>query len=63
MKKKDLTKRLAYLESLHDQLVTELTYLDELMRQVGFAGGIESFKETAIEMYQKGPQSEKDEIN
>lgn len=61
MKKKDLTKRLAYLESLHDQLITELTYLDELMRQVGFAGGIESFKETALEMYQKENGIERDE--
>ncbi len=61
MKKKDLIRRLAYLESLHDQLLTELTYLDALMRQVGFAGGIESFKETAMEMYQKS--HEKDEIN
>jgi len=61
MKKKDLIKRLAYLESLNDQLMTELTYLDELMRQVGFAGGIESFKETALEMYQEGQESEREE--
>lgn len=61
MKKKDLEKRLAYLESLHDQLVTELTYLDGLMRQVGFAGGIESFKETALEMYHKEQGMDRDE--
>lgn len=61
MKKKDLINRLAHLESVHDQLLTELTYLDTLMRQVGFSGGIEAFKETALEMYQKEQESEKDE--
>lgn len=61
MKKKDLVSRLAYLESLNDQLITEVTYLDELMRQVGFAGGTESFKETALEMYQKQQESEREE--
>ncbi|MCE2982376.1 MAG: hypothetical protein LW832_02300 [Parachlamydia sp.] len=52
MKKIDLQKKLAHLESLNDHLLTELGYVDHLMRLVGFAGGLETVKLTAKELYE-----------
>lgn len=52
--KKALEKKLAKLESIHDQLVTELGYVDRLMQLVGFSGGIVALKATAKELYEKG---------
>lgn len=50
MKKADLLKKIAYLESVNDHLLTELSYVDHLMRLVGFAGGLETVKATALEL-------------
>ena len=52
MTKKDLIKKVAHLESLNDHLLTELGYVDRLMRLVGFAGGLETVKLTAQELYE-----------
>lgn len=52
MKKVDLLKKIARLESLNDYLLTELGYVDHLMRLVGFAGGLETVKLTARELYE-----------
>lgn len=52
MTKTDLLKKVAHLESLNDHLVTELGYVDNLMRLVGFAGGLETVKVTAQELYE-----------
>lgn len=54
MTKAQLLKKIAYLESLNDQLSTEVCYIDRLMRLVGFAGGIEGVKVTAQEIVNKG---------
>jgi len=51
MKKVDLQKKIARLESMNDYLQTELGYVDQLMRQVGFSGGLETVKHTAMELY------------
>lgn len=53
MTKKELEQKLARLESLNDQLSTELDYVDHLMRLIGFSDGINSIKATAIEIYDK----------
>lgn len=53
MTKKELAQKLARLESMNDQLTTELDYIDRLMRMVGFSDGINSIKATAIEIYDK----------
>ena len=58
MTKKDLINKVAHLESLNDLLLTELGYVDNLMRLVGFAGGLETVKLTAQELY----ESEKENI-
>ena len=50
MSKNDLLKKIARLESINDQLLTELTTIDQLMHQVGFEGGIETIKATALEL-------------
>jgi hypothetical protein len=54
MSKKDLIKKLARLESVNDHLLTELSYIDRLMRLVGFAGGLETVKLTAKEVAEAG---------
>ena len=51
MKKADLLKKIARLESINDHLQTELQNLDQLMRSVGFSKGLETVKATAIELY------------
>lgn len=58
MTKKDLIKKVAHLESLNDHLLTELGYVDRLMRLVGFSGGLETVKLTAQELY----ESEKEDL-
>lgn len=45
-----LEKRVAYLEFVEDQLRTELTYLDTLLKSVGFPQGLISVKAVAKEM-------------
>ena len=54
MKKKELMKRLSQLEMEYNQLFTEISQLDILLKKVGFAGGLAAFKETAEEI--KGDQ-------
>jgi hypothetical protein len=50
MERMELEKQLAGLESVNDQLVTELTYVDELMRAIGFSRGLVSVKAVAEEL-------------
>lgn len=52
MTKLELHKRVAQLESMNDHLSSELTYIDQLMRQVGFTEGLTTVKATAQEMSQ-----------
>lgn len=44
-----LVHKVALLEFTCDQLVSELRYLDELLRTVGFPDGIKTLKEAAEE--------------
>ena len=50
MKHKDLLKRIAKLESMNDQVVAELHYLERLARALGFADGLKTLKSAALEM-------------
>jgi hypothetical protein len=50
MNTEDLIKKLAHLESVNDMLLTELGYVDHLMRLVGFSEGIVTVKATAREL-------------
>jgi hypothetical protein len=48
--RQELEKKLALLESINDQLATELTYVDDLLRAVGFSQGLASVKGVAAEL-------------
>lgn len=52
MNKAQLEKKIAYLEFVHDQLETELVYVDDLLKSVGFPQGLNSAKEVALELLQ-----------
>ncbi len=54
MTKLQLLKKIAYLESVNDQLSTEVTYVDHLMRLIGFSEGLITVKATAQEILDKG---------
>jgi hypothetical protein len=54
MTKLQMQKKIAYLESLNDQLSAEVSYLDRLMRIIGFAEGLITVKATAQEIINKG---------
>jgi hypothetical protein len=56
MKKDELIKQIAHLESVNDQLMTEICYVDRLMRLIGFTGGITALKSTAQEFYERGDE-------
>ena len=59
--KKTLETELARLESINDQLVTEISYVDHLMRMIGFSEGLVSLKATANELYHTGGEINFDE--
>lgn len=54
MTKNQLLKKIAQLESVNDQLSTEVCYVDNLMRLIGFSDGISTVKATAQEILEKG---------
>lgn len=56
MTKLQLRAKTARLESINDQLSTEISYLDYLMRSVGFSNGLETFKATAEEIMRTNSQ-------
>jgi hypothetical protein len=53
MNKKDLISKIAKLESINDQLVAELSYIDSLVRQVGFDEGVKTLKMAAMELLEE----------
>lgn len=52
-----LQRKVAKLESLYDQLQSEVNYLDNLLKEVGFEEGLKTLKEAALELRdkRKGP--------
>jgi hypothetical protein len=52
--KLELMKKLAYLESINDQLSSEVSYVNHLMQLVGFADGLKTVKAAAEEIIHKG---------
>ena len=62
MEREQMQKRISELETLNDQLVTELNYLDRLLRQVGFENGLMTLKAAAQELLEdEQPRDEKAE--
>lgn len=60
MTKDELIKKIAALESINDQLYSELVDVDRLMRLVGFEGGLETVKLTAQELYNSENSNEEE---
>jgi hypothetical protein len=54
MNKIQLEKKVAKLEFVHDQLESELLYVDNLLKSVGFPQGLASAKEVALELIENG---------
>lgn len=50
MNKEELQKKVSELESLNDQLATELRYLNSLLIEVGFEEGLVTLKFAAKEL-------------
>lgn len=50
MNKKEQADQIARLETINDQLSAELKYLDQISRKLGFAEGLETLKEAALEL-------------
>lgn len=44
-----LEKKIAHLEFVNDQLLSEIHYIDHLLRLIGFPGGLETIKSAAKE--------------
>ena len=62
MDKEKLLKRISELETLNDQLVAELNYLNQLLKQVGFENGLMTLKMAAQELLEEEhPRDEKAE--
>ncbi len=61
MDQEKLLQRLAELEFANDQLLSELRYLDSLMRSIGFSDGLATVKATARELLDT--EEEKDDSN
>lgn len=59
MSPEEMEKKIAKLESMNDQLQAEFDHLDALLRQIGFAAGIETLKEAARELLDKNKDDEK----
>lgn len=49
----DLKRRVSELESINDQLLTELRVIDQLLREVGFEDGIKTMKLAAEELIEE----------
>ncbi len=53
MEQNKLLRKISELESLNDQLVAELKFLDALLRKVGFEEGLITLKIAAQELIDK----------
>ncbi len=58
MNKEQLLKRISELESMNDQLLAEIRYLDELLREVGFEDGLNTLKFAAKELIEEDRREE-----
>ena len=58
MTKEQLQKRVSELESMNDQLLSEIRYLDQLLREVGFEDGLKTLKFAAKELIEQDDRDE-----
>jgi hypothetical protein len=55
-REEQLKHRICELESINDQLSTEIRYLDQLLRKIGFEEGLKTLKWAALELLQQGKE-------
>ncbi len=53
MEQQNLQQKIAYLEFVNDQLVSEIDYVDRLLRIIGFPEGLETIKSAAQEVIEE----------
>ena len=53
IEKQSMLKTISELESMNDQLVSELNFLDELLRKVGFEEGLATLKSAAVDLIEQ----------
>lgn len=58
MEKDKILKKISELETINDQLVTELCYLDQLLKQIGFEQGLITLKAAAQELMEEEKKEE-----
>ncbi len=58
MEKEELLKRISELESFNDQLLSEIRYLDRLLKEVGFEEGLKTLKFAAEELIEQDKELE-----
>jgi hypothetical protein len=63
MQEKNLLKKIAKLETLNDQLASEIQYLEKLTKALGFAEGLKTLKSAALDMLESGPKKERPNSN
>jgi hypothetical protein len=57
MNRQDLLKKISELESINDQLLAEIRFLDQLMKSVGFEEGLKTLKLAAQELIEEDNNS------
>lgn len=53
MKEEELIQKIARLESMNDQLASELQFIDDVARKIGFINGISTLKSAAMELLEE----------
>ncbi|MCX6987952.1 MAG: hypothetical protein WCG14_00290 [Chlamydiia bacterium] len=53
MEPNKLLKKISELESMNDQLISELRFLDSLLRKIGFEEGLKTLKLAAQEILEQ----------
>ena len=53
MNENQLIKRISELESINDQLISEIRFLDSLLRKIGFDEGLKTLKFAAQEILEQ----------
>jgi hypothetical protein len=53
MDKKANEQKIAYLEFVNDQLLSEIQYIDRLLKIIGFPDGLETIKSAALEVIEE----------
>ena len=58
MTKEQMLRKISELESINDQLQTEIRFLDRLLRQVGFEEGLKTLKFAAQELLEQDKEED-----